>query len=122
MHRIIVILIALLFPLAVSAQPREDITLSQVSGTYTVKAMMPDDLDVIQLCTVRVDLEPVIEYGCVDAGPSVIVSMQITVAATPGIDAVIRVYAVDVEGLMSDYSPNAGRIDFTKPGTPTLVP
>jgi hypothetical protein len=112
----------LLFPLVVAAQPREDIPLKQVSGTYTVKAMMPVDLDVIQLCAVRVDLESVIEYGCVDASPSVVVPMEITVVATPGIDAVIRVYAVDSEGLSSDYSLNAGLIDFTRPGTPTLVP
>jgi hypothetical protein len=102
--------------------PYPDIPLDQVSGTYTVKAQMPDDADVTQLCVVRVDLVDVIEYGCVDAGPSVIASMEITVEVTPDVNAEIKAYAKDAGGLVSNYSPNSGWIDFTKPSSPVIIP
>lgn len=121
MHRTLATLAALLlFPLVAAAQPA-DVPLTQISGTYSVKAAMPSDTDVISLCVVRVDVTPVIEYGCTPGGPMEVVTMEITVVATPNDDAEIRAYAVDSEGLVSDYSPNAGRIDFTKPGPPVLI-
>jgi hypothetical protein len=101
--------------------PYPDVPLDQVSGTYTVKAQMPEDADVIQLCVVRVDLVEVIEYGCVDAGPSEVASMEITVEVTPDVNAEIKAYAKDAGGLVSNYSPNSGWIDFTKPGTPVIM-
>ena len=118
MHRIIAILIVLTASVAVA---QSDFALQPVAGTYTVKAQMGADADTAQFCVVRVDLEPVIEYGCVPAGPSAIVSMDIEVVVTADIDAVIRGYATDGNGLTSVYSANAGRIDFTRPAAPTLV-
>jgi hypothetical protein len=117
-------LILILFASAAFAQtpaPHPDVQLSQVSGTYTVKFQMPVDDDVVQLCVVRVDLPEIIEYGCTGAEALEIVVMEITVEVTPDVDAEIKGYAVDEEGLHSDYSPNSGWIDFTKPGVPTLV-
>ncbi len=118
MHRLIAILMALVASVA-SAQ--EDISLKPVSGTYTIRAQMASDLDTVELCVVRVDLDPLIEYGCAPAGPDEIVKMEISVDVTTNQDAEIRVFAVDTSGLVSDLSPNAGRIDFTRPAAPSLV-
>ena len=124
MRHLIALLIATLFPFVVAAQtiaPYPDVPLSQVSGTYTVKAQMASDDDTAQLCVVRVDLVEIIEYGCVVAEAGEIAQMEITVVVTPDVNAEIKAYAVDSGGLSSDYSPNSGWIDFTKPGPPTLV-
>jgi len=120
MHYIITLFAIMLFPLVAAAQ--DDVSLFAVSGTYTVKAQMGADTDTAEFCVVRVDLEPVIEYGCVPAAADAIVTMDFVVTVTTDIDAQIRGYAKDASGLTSAYSPNAGWIDFTRPSAPLLVP
>ena len=117
----IVLLFAAIPASAQTIAPYPDVTLKQVSGTYTVKFQMPIDDDVVQLCVVRVDLVEIIEYGCTGAEALEIVQMEITVVVTPDVNAEIKGYAVDEGGLSSNYSPNSGWIDFTKPSPPTLV-
>ena len=115
--------IAILFILAAgTASAQSDVLYAPVSGVYTVKAQMGADADTAQFCVARVDVAPVIEYGCVPALAGEIVEMPVTVEVTLNDDAELRGYAVDESGLTSDYSPNAGRVDFTRPGAPLLVP
>ena len=121
MRHVTTFLIALLFSSVALAQVT-DIPLVMVSGVYTVKAQMAGDSDTSELCVVRVDLPQVIEFGCVPAAANEIVSMDIVVTVTENDDAEIRVYAVDTGGLVSEYSPNAGIIDFTRPTAPMLIP
>lgn len=113
-------LIALGFCGRAEAQPA-DVSWFPVSGTYTAKAQMGPDTDTAEFCVVRVDLEPVIEYGCVPAGPGEIVEMDFVVVVTSDIDAQVRGYAKDTSGRRSINSPNAAWIDFTNPSAPVLV-
>lgn len=114
-------LLFLLFPAVALAQPA-DVPLTLTGGVYPVKVQGPDDADMAKICCVRADAIPVVELGCVPAGPSAIIGMDVTVAATQDDDAEIRCYAVDTMGLVSDYSPNAGIVDFTRPGGVVLLP
>lgn len=114
-------LIALGFCERAEAQPA-DVSWFPVSGTYTAKAQMGPDADTAEFCVVRVDLEPVIEYGCVPAGPNEIVTMDFVVVVTADIDAQIRGYAKDTGGRRSLNSPNMAKLDFTNPSAPVLVP
>lgn len=98
--------------------PRLDVPLLRVSGVYKITCHSPSDADMDQLCFVRTDLADPLELGCVAAGPDVDKSLDLNVAETSGVDAEIRCYAVDTSGLVSDYSPNAGLVDFTRPGRP----
>jgi hypothetical protein len=103
---------------AQTTPPYPDIPLTPVSGTYAVTCAGPDDADMAELCLVRADSNPVVELVCADAGPSAEVRMEFELESTPNDDAEIRCYARDTTGLVSDYSPNAGTVDFTPPGEP----
>jgi hypothetical protein len=106
-----------------SAQaPPDDVPLAPLGGVYPVKAQAADDSDMAEICCVRADAAPVDELGCVPAGASEIVTIEVTVVATEDNDAEIRCYAVDTTGLVSDYSPNAGIVDFTRPGIVVILP
>jgi hypothetical protein len=98
-----------------------DVPLTPTGGVYPVSFMPPDDTDLFQVCCLRADLTPVVELGCVDAVPSVVGTVSVTIDSTPNDDAEIRCYATDTTGLVSDYSPNAGIVDFTPPGSPLIV-
>jgi hypothetical protein len=113
--------IVLLFPaVAFAQQTHPDIPLTPTSGVYSMKVQAPVDLDMEQICCVRADASPAEELGCVPAGPSEVVTFDVTVAATPDDDAALRCYAVDTSGLVSDYSDNAYLLDFTRPGKPVV--
>jgi hypothetical protein len=99
-----------------------DIPLLPSGGVYPVKFMAPVDLDLYQVCCVRADAVPIAELGCIDAVPDAVGTLEVTLASTPGDDAEIRCYATDTSDLVSDYSPNAGIVDFTPPGVPVIVP
>jgi hypothetical protein len=106
------------FANAQTPPPYPDIPLTPVSGTYGVTCAGPDDADMAELCLVRSDSNPVIELVCAAAGPSAEIRMEFELESTPNDDAEIRCYAKDTTGLVSDYSPNAGIVDFTPPGVP----
>jgi hypothetical protein len=106
------------FGMAQTPPPYPDIPLTPVSGTYAVTCAAPSDSDMAELCLVRSDASPVVELVCAPSGPSEEVRMEFELASTPNADAEIRCYARDTTGLVSDYSPNAGLVDFTPPGAP----
>jgi hypothetical protein len=95
-----------------------DVKWTRDGGVYNAKCVAPVDLDMAEICFIRADVTPIIELGCVPAGPSELVSLMLAVTETPGDDAEIRCYAVDLDGYHSDNSPNAGLVDFTRPGRP----
>lgn len=116
------ILLVLFFSLPAAAQ-EPDVSLSKVAGVYNGGCLRAAiDTDVIEGCFVRVDLDPVIELGCtgaVSSRPSDVLEgtvyrMDFTVQQTTFDDAEIRCYLNDGE-LVSEYSVNAGLIDFTPP-------
>jgi hypothetical protein len=109
-------------PFVVSAQQSHpDIPLTPTSGVYGVTCAGPDDTDMFELCLVRSDSVPVIELACEPAGPSAEVRIEFELVSTPNDDAEIRCYARDTTGLVSDYSENAGIVDFTPPGIPHVM-
>lgn len=121
MTRYMIAALSTFLPFVATAQPA-DVTWLPVSGTYTAHAQMGPDADTAEFCLARVDLDPVIEYGCVPAGMNEIVEMEFVVVVTTDIDAQVRGYTKDTSGLVSLYSPNIARIDFTRPSAPVLVP
>ena len=118
------VLIGLLASSPASAQtptPRPDLPLLATGGIYPMWCMSPPDVDMAQICFVRTDLADPVELGCVSAGPSEEVMLDLNIASTTDVDAEIRCYAVDTDGLVGDYSLNAGTVDFTRPGRPYVV-
>ena len=115
------ILIFLFVPAVALAQPA-DIPRLPIGGVYHIKAQVGPEADVEQICCARADASPVEELGCNPANPNEIVEFDVSVTATPGADAEVRCYVVDSSGLVSDLSPNAYLLDFTKPSAPLLVP
>lgn len=106
---------------AVAQTPIPDIDLTRQGSTYMVTCQPTEPIDkMIQMCTVRTDLADPVELGCENATTLEPVSIVITVARTPHIDGMIRCYAVDSEGNVSDLSDNAGVTDFTPNGKPVV--
>jgi hypothetical protein len=101
--------------------PYPDVQMKAVSGSYPIGCKAQDDADMAELCFARVDGPVVLEYGCHPAGPSAVVRTELDVIATSNRDATIKCYALDTEGLVSDYSSNSGFIDFTRPGAPQII-
>lgn len=114
------ILAVLLLASAAAAQEPcpADVQIFRDGSVYTVRVQAPSDADMAQICLDRVDSNPVTPLGCVPAGADETVVMTATVAKTTWDDAELRAYAVDTSDLVSDYSCNAGIIDFTPPGRP----
>ena len=111
------------FTMCDSAQAQtSDVPLDMVSGTYSMCCMSPVDSDMAEICFVRTDLDILEELGCAPAGPSEKVCKDLDVTVTTNVDAELHCYAKDFSGLISLFSPNAGTIDFTKPGQPMVVP
>jgi len=115
----VVVVISILSGVANAQQ--NDVPLNQISGTYTMCCVSPGDADLADICFARVDLEPLIELGCVETTPNATVCKDLEIATTTNIDAKIKCLAVDTSDISGDYSPNSGTVDFTKPGTPTVV-
>jgi hypothetical protein len=101
--------------------PHPDIILAREGSTYTFRCQPVEPIDKLALiCAVRSDLAEPEELGCVDHTIIDAVSMTVTVQRTPHVDGKIRCYAADSEGNVSDYSDNAGLVDFTPPGKPNV--
>lgn len=98
--------------------PRPNVPLLRTGGIYSISCHGPTDADLAQICFVRTDLTEPEELGCVTAAPDTDVRLDLNLVETTGDDAEIRCYAVDDSGLVSDYSLNAGLVDFTRPGLP----
>lgn len=123
MNRKWMVWIGILFgftPLSTAAQtPRPNTPLLQIGGVYPIGCHTPSDTDLASVCFVRTDTPEPVELGCTPAlGPDTDVGMDLTILTTEGVDAEIHCYVVDHSGLVSDYSENAGLVDFTRPGRP----
>jgi len=124
MIRYLILIAALLFATVASAQtpaPHPDVDLRKVAGVYPVKCQDSGNADIAELCFARVDGPVVSELGCEPVAMDGIVDTTIEVAPTPQVNAEIRCYAVDDEGLVSEYSANKGTIDFTAPRAPRFI-
>jgi len=107
--------------LAYSQEPRPDVPLDRVAGLYPITCIAPSDLDLAEICFVRADLpDQVLELGCVPALADQAATLEVTIERTPHIDAEVRCYATDTSANLSDYSENAGTVDFTPPGRPRV--
>ena len=110
-----------IFAVTATAQ-QSDIDLKPSAGVYTVKVQSPSDADMAKICVERVDVSPSVELGCMSASANEIVVVEVTVPITLNDDAELRAFAYDLDGNKSDASSNAGIIDFTNPGAPTILP
>jgi hypothetical protein len=117
-----------LFAFAAAAQ-QPDIHLNKVAGVYNLGcAPDPTDTDVVEAFFVRTDVDPVVELGSTtvvstradDVAIGVVFRMDFVVPQTDNDDAEIRCYVRDAE-FASDYSNNAGLIDFTRPSKPRVI-
>jgi len=106
---------------AQTPEPRPDVFWPLTGQVHTAKAEAPTDADLVEVCFVRVDVEPNVELGCIPAEPGAIVQLDLTIAGTMGTDAIVRAYAVDTSGYKSDLSPNKATADFTAPGPPFVL-
>ncbi len=115
-----------LLGLTASAQtpaPHPDVPMTRAGGVYPIGCHTPLDTDLEQACWARTDLpEGVVELGCVEApDPDTRYGIDVTVDRTPHVNAVIKCYVTDSEGLISEYSDNSGMINFMPPGKPRVV-
>ena len=103
--------------------PQPDVDLARSGTAYPFRCQPVEPIDkMVQMCAARTDLEgDPIELGCVAHTTIAAVSMEVTVARTPFVDAELRCYAIDSEGNVSAYSENVGRADFTPNGRPFVV-
>lgn len=101
--------------------PYPDIDLQRVGSTYPFSCQPVEPIDKMnQMCAVRTDLSEPVELGCVDHSTLAVATIPITVNRTQHQDGMIRCYATDSEGNVSDISTNAGVADFTPPGRPVV--
>jgi hypothetical protein len=99
--------------------PHPDIDLARDGSTYQFNCQPVEPIDKMnQMCAVRTDTQEPVELGCVDHATLDVATITITVNRTPHQDGMIRCYATDSEGNVSDISANAGVADFTPPGRP----
>ena len=103
---------------AQTSEPRPDVPLLQTGGIYNMGCHAPSDTDLLEMCFVRTDVTPIVELGCTPVQPDQDIRMDLNIVPTQGDNAEIRCYAKDTSGLVSDYSENAGIVDFTRPGRP----
>jgi hypothetical protein len=100
-----------------------DVPLERTGGVYPIGCHTPLDTDLDQVCWARTDLvDGVVELGCMDGPlPDTDYRMDVAVERTPHVNAIVKCYVTDTEGLISDYSDNSGIIDFMPPGKPRIV-
>lgn len=117
-----------LFAFTAAAQ-QPDVSLNRTAGVYNAGCLAdPTDTDIVSGCFVRIDVLPVIELGCTsqvstradDVLAGTVYRMDFTVEQTISDDAEIRCYVNDLD-FASNYSFNAGIIDFTLPVNPRLI-
>ena len=92
---------------ATAQTPRPDVTLQEISpGVFEMRCMSPPDADMDLICFSKIDPDPPRLLGCVDAGPSEVVSITFSLTE----NSLIRCYAIDSEDppLTGDLSLNAG--------------
>jgi hypothetical protein len=117
----IVIVFASFKAFAQTPAPQPDVPLEREGSTYQFSCQPVEPIDKMnQLCAVRTDQDEPVELGCVDHTTLDVATISITVERTPHQDAMIRCYATDTEGNVSDISENAGVADFTPPGRPNV--
>ncbi len=96
-----------------------DIALTRQGSTYNINCQPVEPIDLLaQICVVRTDLEGIIELGCIDHIDLTVATLTVSVDRTPHLDGQLRCYAVDTELNSTNYSENAGIVDFTPPGRP----
>jgi hypothetical protein len=126
----IVFLIVTMLSFAASAQtptPPPDIPLPPVAetGQYQMRVSIPtqdmNDNLVHEACCQRVDVDPVLDLGCDPRdGTEQVIEFMVDVIKTPGDDAEIRCYTVNVED-SSDLSLNSYILIFPlRPNAPSL--
>jgi len=119
---VIAAVLALAVPaLAQTPAPLPDVDLAREGSTYTIVCQPVEPIDkMIELCAVRTDTLDPTELGCVSHSTLDPAPIEVTVVRTPHQDAMIRCYANDSEGNVSDISENAGVADFTPNGRPRV--
>ncbi len=125
-------LFVVLFAFMAAAQepePQSDVPLGRTAGVYNAGCLADQtDTDLISGCFVRADVTPVTELGCTtevstradDVLKGMVFRMDFAVQQTTFDDAEIRCYVTDID-FSSEYSFNAGIIDFTPPARGRLI-
>ncbi len=112
-----------------TSTPQPDVTLGRTAGVYHAGCLADQaDTDLVSGCFVRADVSPVTELGCTievstradDVLLGTVFRMDFAVQQTTFDDAEIRCYVTDID-FSSEYSTNAGIIDFTPPGRGRLI-
>jgi hypothetical protein len=104
---------------AAAQEVHPDVNLTRQGSSYTLQCQPVEPIDkMVQMCAVRTDQAEPVELGCVDHSTLDSVSIEVTVDRTPHEDGMLRCYAIDSEGNVSDISENAGKADFTPNGRP----
>lgn len=121
-YALLVIAAALILVRIATAQtptPRPNVPLLQTGGIFNAgcQPVAPYDT-VVQACWVRTDTTEPVELGCVDSVGGAEARMDLNMVVNIGEVAEIRCYVVSDQGVPSDYSENAGIVDFTRPGRP----
>ena len=100
-------------------EPRPNVPLLKVGEVYNVgcEPQPPMD-DVVEACWVRTDVAEPVELGCTPAQGGTVARMDLSIAVEIDQVAEVRCYVVSSYGIPSDYSENAGLVDFRKPGRP----
>jgi len=99
--------------------PRPNVPLLQTGGIFNAGCQpTPPYDDVVKACWVRTDTVDPVELGCVDSIGNAEARMDLNMVIDIGDVAEIRCYVVNSQNIPSDYSENAGIVDFTQPGKP----
>ncbi len=117
------LLVSMVFATSAMAQP--DILLPAPSaGQFPIKVEIVSNEPLASLCIERVDVSPPVELFCLDTpefAAGSVIQLQVLIPITPGDDAEVRAFVVDLTGNRSGYSPNAAIADFTAPAAPILL-
>jgi len=99
--------------------PRPNVPLLQTGGIYNAGCQPVEPFDtVVKACWVRTDTTEPQELGCVDSIGGAEARMDLNMIINVNEVAEVRCYVVSEQGVPSDYSENAGIVDFTQPGRP----
>lgn len=99
--------------------PRPNVPLLQTGGIYNAGCQPVEPFaTVVKVCWVRTDTTEPTELGCVDSFGGAEARMDLDIVLSINEIAEVRCYVVSDQGVPSDYSENAGIVDFTQPGRP----